>query len=408
MSSKRRRGGSKAVGFIILGLLALVTYAGWRVVNPSPAKADPGETTTVADQNPASGPDETHRTVADAGESVTGANRTDSSERAKTKAEKPKPDPVLATPVLTMGETTIEAPPAKTTGRPASQPAGRLTPPALAQPAEPIPQVKTKSLTESVKQLVSLAEKKRAEGDLVGARELYLRALYHADATEADRDELRPQITALNDDILFSPKLYPTEPMTRMHRIVKGDYISTLPSRQHLAVDKDLIARINHIADPNKIRLGQKIKLITGPFHAEVIKSKFRIDIYSGPRDEPSRWRYIRSFPVGLGDTGVDSGTPVGEFVVSHSKVTNPSWANPNTGEQFDADDPNNPIGEFWVGLTGLGTSAGHIGYGIHGTVDPSSIGNSRSMGCVRLHDADIAFVYELLVPEKSRVRILP
>ena len=128
----------------------------------------------------------------------------------------------------------------------------------------------------------------------------------------------------------------------------------------------------------------------------------------SGPRDDPTRWRYIRSFPVGLGNAEQQSATPVGEFVVSQAKVTNPSWANPNTGEQFEADDPNNPIGEFWIGLMGLGNSAAHKAYGIHGTIDPDSIGNSRSMGCVRLHDADIAFVYELLIPEKSRVRILP
>ncbi len=431
MASKRRRGKSKVVSLVILGLLASVTYAGWRVIKPDDTLANPANpanpdtpTTQVADGtidgtidglDPAQG-DPTHRPLSVRNEGAVSPDRAEAARRSNPDRGQPtRATPTPTAPVLTMGEGLTGAPPASSPASssdradpPASRPTGRIAPPALAQPVNTVPAVETETLTESVKQLVGLAEKKRTGGDQVGARELYLRALYHRDATEADRNELRPQITALNDDILFSPKLHPTEPMTRMHKIVQGDFISTLPSRQHLAVDKDLLVRINRIADPNKIRLGQKIKLITGPFHAEVIKSAYRMDIYSGPRDDPSRWRYVRSFPVGLGDTGVDSGTPVGEFVVSGSKVTNPSWANPNTGERFDADDPENPIGEFWVGITGLGGSSVHVGYGIHGTIDPESIGNARSMGCVRLHDADIAFVYELLVPEKSRVRILP
>jgi lipoprotein-anchoring transpeptidase ErfK/SrfK len=43
---------------------------------------------------------------------------------------------------------------------------------------------------------------------------------------------------------------------------------------------------------------------------------------------------------------------------------------------------PNNPVGSWWVGLSGEG-------YGIHGTADPSKVSKSESHGCVRLTNWD-------------------
>ena len=76
--------------------------------------------------------------------------------------------------------------------------------------------------------------------------------------------------------------------------------------------------------------------------------------------------------------------------------------------EQYEPNDPANPIGEFWIGLTGQGESANFTSYGIHGTIDPDSIGGDESMGCVRLANGDIDIVYELLAEHISRVMIVP
>jgi lipoprotein-anchoring transpeptidase ErfK/SrfK len=115
---------------------------------------------------------------------------------------------------------------------------------------------------------------------------------------------------------------------------------------------------------------------------------------------------YVRSFDVGLGE---GDGTPVGSFVVSANKLENPGWVNPrDSRERYEPNDPRNPIGEFWLGLDGVGASEGVAGYGIHGTIDPGSIGENKSMGCVRLRDEDIAMVYELLAERVSRVEIVP
>ena len=114
----------------------------------------------------------------------------------------------------------------------------------------------------------------------------------------------------------------------------------------------------------------------------------------------------MTSLPVGLGKS---NGTPTGRFKVRvGSKLLNPEWRNPITGEFFDSNDPLNPIGEHWLGLEGLEASnAQLLGYGIHGTVEPGSIGQDQSRGCVRLIAEDVAIVWETL-GDGSEVEIRP
>ena len=95
-------------------------------------------------------------------------------------------------------------------------------------------------------------------------------------------------------------------------------------------------------------------------------------------------------------------------MVRDDSKLINPYWVNPRTGERFEADDPLNPIGERWIGIRGVGDSALLKGYGLHGTIDPASLAGQMSMGCVRLDSDDVALLYELLEERVSRVVIRP
>jgi lipoprotein-anchoring transpeptidase ErfK/SrfK len=62
-------------------------------------------------------------------------------------------------------------------------------------------------------------------------------------------------------------------------------------------------------------------------------------------------------------------------------------------------------LGGYWIGLTGTeGQALGKMSYGIHGTIDPDSIGKQSSMGCIRLRHDDIEMVYEMMVEGKSMV----
>lgn len=244
-----------------------------------------------------------------------------------------------------------------------------------------------------------------ARGELVTARAVLNEAL-RASASASEQRRLREELTTINQELFFGTKVYPGDAAAELYEVQPGDSLARITSRQGLAVDWRLIQRVNRITDPSRIRVGQKLKLVRGPVHAVVTKSEYRIDLFVGPPGAESQWMYLRSFPVGLGE--LDS-TPLGEFVVrTDSKLINPVWRNPRTGELFAADDPKNPIGERWVGIEGVGASAGLEGYGIHGTIDPSSIGHDASMGCVRVGDGDVDLIYEMLEEQVSQVIIRP
>lgn len=55
--------------------------------------------------------------------------------------------------------------------------------------------------------------------------------------------------------------------------------------------------------------------------------------------------------------------------------------------------DPDNPLGNRWIGLSVTGTN-GYL-YGIHGNNDPDSIGTYASSGCVRMYDEEVLWLFE-------------
>lgn len=268
-------------------------------------------------------------------------------------------------------------------------------------PADPIAQP-----TAGTASVLQQAAAHMDRGELVSARALLNEALRSPSASEDDRQRVRDDLTTINQELFFGSKVYPGDTVAELYEVQSGDSLAKITYRQGLAVDWRLIQRINRISDPSRIRVGQKLKLVRGPVHAVVTKSDYRIDLYVGPPGAESQWTYLRSFNVGLGE--LDS-TPLGEFVVrTDSKLINPVWRNPRTGEFFAADDPKNPIGERWVGIEGVGQYASLEGYGIHGTIDPASIGRDASMGCVRMNNGDVDLVYEMLEEQVSQVVIRP
>ena len=252
-------------------------------------------------------------------------------------------------------------------------------------------------------QTLESGRERLAENDPVEARRLLSAALASGELTTRETDETRRALAGLNERLVFSPEIVEGDPFAFRYKIASGDTLEKIVRRMGLQVDWRFIQRINRISRPERIRAGDLIKLVTGPFHAVVDKSDYRMDVYLGADDERV---YVTSFRVGLGE--FDS-TPIGRFGVRpDSKLINPVWRNPRTGERYDADDPANPIGERWIGLVGLEEALRDVaGYGIHGTVEPESIGQQASMGCVRMLPDDVAITYELLVERASFIDIV-
>lgn len=108
-----------------------------------------------------------------------------------------------------------------------------------------------------------------------------------------------------------------------------------------------------------------------------VNKSRRILTVYRGKQS-------IGKFPVTLGTSSTP--TPSAKAVILNKHV-NPAWG--GMGGKYTpvaADDPNNPLGERWMGLRIPGKS----GYGIHGNIKPHQIGGYYSNGCIRMFNYDI------------------
>jgi LysM repeat protein len=200
----------------------------------------------------------------------------------------------------------------------------------------------------------------------------------------------------LADRTLFSPDVLPDDPHVSLYSVKSGDTIARIAKAHHISAD--LLARINRLQNKHLIRVNQTLKVINGPFHAVVDKSHHAMFITIGDT-------YVRRFAVAL---GMEGRTPTGTWVVK-DKLSNPSWVDPRTGKRWNADDPQNPIGEYWIGLRGTdGDAIGQEGFGIHGTIEEETLGRDVSLGCIRLGAAAIEEVYQLLVREHSTVVVEP
>jgi lipoprotein-anchoring transpeptidase ErfK/SrfK len=59
------------------------------------------------------------------------------------------------------------------------------------------------------------------------------------------------------------------------------------------------------------------------------------------------------------------------------------------THSAIGAEDPNNPLGERWIGLG--------KNMAIHGTNRPENIGRTDLPGCISLSETDVVEVYDIL-----------
>lgn len=102
--------------------------------------------------------------------------------------------------------------------------------------------------------------------------------------------------------------------------------------------------------------------------------------------------KLLKQYPVAIGRPGWE--TPVGTFQIQ-TMIVDPSWKHPFEGYVIPSNDPNNPLGERWIGFWTDGTNW----VGFHGTSESmrASIGTATSHGCVRMFDEDIQAMYELV-----------
>lgn len=250
-------------------------------------------------------------------------------------------------------------------------------------------------------------------GQLLPARASLADALNSNALTSQQADTARAQLSELADKTLFSRQALEDDPCTGWYVVQPGEVLVKVERKLELRVPTQLILRINRISDATKIQAGQRLKIIRGPFHAAVSKSRYTMDVYL---EEPQTKRmiFVRRFRVG---TGKDGSTPAGKWRAAlGGKIVRAPWTPPSSAslprKTIRWGEPGYPLGKegYWISLEGIEGTPYTIadGYGIHGTGDPTSIGRASSMGCIRLPGADMALLFAMLYEHWSTVTISP
>jgi tetratricopeptide (TPR) repeat protein len=229
--------------------------------------------------------------------------------------------------------------------------------------------------------LTGLGKQQEREGDLFAARDLYAQAESCAPFDSPDWQEAVDGLGRLNVDLIFSSK---RTPASKVYTVQKGDALTNIGIK--LNTTQGLLMRANGLTDPNKLHLGQNLKYTPKDFRITIERSSRRIFLL----DEEG---VFKIYSTGLGRDNHE--TALGRYRVGN-KEKNPTWFKPGS-EPIPPLDPRNELGTRWMPMVpeeeGLPKDLG-----IHGTIQPDSIGKYSSSGCPRMLKADVEELYDLVV----------
>jgi LysM repeat protein len=200
--------------------------------------------------------------------------------------------------------------------------------------------------------------------------------------------KVREAVKALADTLQLSSRRHPDDTYSRAYQVASGDTLIGIGQR-HL-IPYQLVMKLNRLSTTD-IMAGQTLKVIQGPVHIEILKGRKELQAWLGEV-------CLRVYPVGI---GAEDSTPEGTFNVTN-KIKDPPYQPQHKpkSEFRSSGAPDNPLGSRWIDI------GNH--YGIHGTIEPESIGSEVSEGCIRLHNTDVEELYRMVVVGASKVIIRP
>lgn len=221
------------------------------------------------------------------------------------------------------------------------------------------------------KELYTQAEHFRRDGEAIKAKEIYQEIL----VKHPDFDNImavQGELESLNMKLIFSNTPVPDK--TVVHEVIVGDTLGKIASQYGTTLE--LIKLKNNLKN-DVIRLGQKLLIWTGKFNILVDKSQNTLILKDGNE-------IIKIYNV---STGANNSTPVGTFKIT-SKLIDPVWF--NRGVVVPPESPQNVLGSRWMGFD-------IPGYGIHGTIEPETIGQQVTAGCVRMINGEVEELYSMI-----------
>ncbi|PGA91238.1 L,D-transpeptidase [Bacillus toyonensis] len=141
------------------------------------------------------------------------------------------------------------------------------------------------------------------------------------------------------------------------------------------------------------------VGLFVVPFtsaEASANKQELIINTNTNKMDFYQNGTFIKTFTVATGKSATP--TPKGTFMIVNKIKNRPYY----TGH-IKGGDPRNPLGDRWMGLNMAGTYG--TTYAIHGTNNNQAIGKATTLGCIRMYNADIHWLFERM-NEKATVTV--
>jgi LysM repeat protein len=184
-------------------------------------------------------------------------------------------------------------------------------------------------------------------------------------------------------DPLAGKVIYSTEHLlAEPYRARPGETIHDIA--QQFQVPVTLLQNINGIADANAVPAGTTLKVVPGPFRAEVDLRRSELVLFLADH-------YAGRFSVSVGN---DPAPQPAEYEVLDKQIGH-EYVAPD-GARIPPGAPDNPYGNWWIDL-GKNTA-------VHGS--PDTIPAHGGLGCLSLSTADASDVYGILtVGSKVLVR---
>lgn len=192
--------------------------------------------------------------------------------------------------------------------------------------------------------------------------------------------EVQEELGRLNIEILSSSLITDQD---IVYTVEPGDTLSKIAKKFKTTVD--LIKTSNSLKD-NLIRAHSRLKISRIDYNLMVDKSQNILTVFSDGV----------VFKVYRVSTGENNSTPSGTFKIVN-KIKDPVWY--NQGAIVPAESPDNILGSRWLGIS-------KPGYGIHGTVDPRSVGQQSTKGCIRMFNAEVEELFTI-IPIGTKVTIV-
>jgi hypothetical protein len=256
-----------------------------------------------------------------------------------------------------------------------------ILPPPLANDTAPLPDdappttapLSTEDPTDLISKATALLDNNRT----VEGRTLLNTALSLLE-DDPRAPHLRQQLTDLNTPIFLGSAILPDDPAAHLITIESGD--SFLKLARKYSVPAQLLEIINPSLNPRNLKPLTGMKIIQGPFNLRLVKHAARLDLYL-------RDLYIRSFPIQLEDGNF---LPRGAYRIK-----------PATKIQLT------PL-RTWIGFHGTDSTTRDITLGwLYGSPGPRASNDDQTSG-IKLADADLAQLYNVLVESHSTLHVVP